>query len=95
MAELPDEQDMLTEEEIEGSLTPSPLPTSLWRRMWRASITAVAYLLLYILSQVTVSLQTFYTNLRHFRTFLSDIYDLKTSPTSILTSTKDSTCLSI
>ncbi|MCI4393263.1 hypothetical protein PGIGA_G00155310, partial [Pangasianodon gigas] len=53
MAELPDEQDMLTEQEIDGSLTPNPLPASLWRRTWRASITAVAYLLLYTLSQVT------------------------------------------
>ncbi|XP_047678491.1 tyrosine-protein phosphatase non-receptor type 5 [Tachysurus fulvidraco] len=53
MAELPDEQDMLTEEETEGSLTPNPLRTSLWKRMWRASITAVEYLLLYTLSQVT------------------------------------------
>ncbi|XP_053085256.1 tyrosine-protein phosphatase non-receptor type 5 isoform X3 [Pangasianodon hypophthalmus] len=53
MAELPDEQDMLTEQEIDGSLTPNPLPASLWRRTWRASITAVAYLFLYTLSQVT------------------------------------------
>lgn len=63
MTELPDEQDMLTEQEIDVSLTPSPLPTSLWRRMWRASITAVTYLLLYTLSQVTVSLQTLYTGI--------------------------------
>lgn len=58
MAELPDVQDLLTEQEINGSITPNPLPASLWRRMCRASITAVAYLLLYILSQVTVSLRS-------------------------------------
>lgn len=85
MAELPDEQDMLTEQEINGSLTPNPLPASLWRRMWRASITAVAYLLLYTLSQITVSLHTLYPKpLSNFFVF-SDISDQKTSPSSILT----------
>lgn len=59
MAELPDQQEMLTEEEIDGSPTPNPRPAALWKRMWRASITAIAYVLLYTLSQVTVSLQTF------------------------------------
>lgn len=68
MTELPDEQDMLTKEEIDVSVTPTHLPTSLWRRMWRASITAVAYLLLYTLSQVTVSLQSFYTKI--YKSFL-------------------------
>lgn len=63
MAELPDEQDMLTEQEIDGSVTDNALPASLWRRMWRASITAVAYILLYLLSQVTVSLQSLYTRI--------------------------------
>lgn len=70
MAELPDEQEMIIKQEIEGSVTPNPLPASLWRRLWRASFTAVAYLLLYTFSQVTVSLQTLYTMLLFF---LSDI----------------------
>lgn len=58
MAELPDEQDMLSGQDVDVALFPNPLPAPLWRRMGSASITAVAYLLLYIISQVTVSLQT-------------------------------------
>ncbi|KAI4904287.1 hypothetical protein NFI96_025900 [Prochilodus magdalenae] len=51
MAELPAEQDTPREQESDASL--NRLSAALWSRMWRASITAGAFLLLYTLSQVT------------------------------------------
>ncbi|XP_072527377.1 tyrosine-protein phosphatase non-receptor type 5 isoform X9 [Salminus brasiliensis] len=53
MAESPTKQDMPREQGSDATHTPSHPSLALWSRMWRASITAGAFLLLYTLSQVT------------------------------------------
>ncbi len=60
MAEAPVGEDAPKEEE--RALTHDPLPevgVALWERVLKASVTAGAFLLLYTLSQLTVSLCTF------------------------------------
>uniref|UniRef100_W5LQE6 protein-tyrosine-phosphatase n=1 Tax=Astyanax mexicanus TaxID=7994 RepID=W5LQE6_ASTMX len=52
MAEFPAELDMPREREGDASHTPNRPSLARWSRMWRACITAGAFLLLYTLSQV-------------------------------------------
>ncbi len=62
MAEAPVGEDAPKEEERATPLTHDPLPevgVALWERVLKASVTAGAFLLLYTLSQLTVSLCTF------------------------------------
>jgi len=62
MAEAPVGEDAPKEQESATSLTPDPLPEvggALWERALKASVTAGAFLLLYTLSQLTVSSCTF------------------------------------
>lgn len=58
MAEAPVGEDAPKEQESATSLTHDPLPGvggALWERVLKASVKAGAFLLLYILSQLTVS----------------------------------------
>lgn len=62
MAEAPVGEDTRKEKERATPLTHDPLPgvgVALWERVLKASVTAGAFLLLYTLSQLTVSLCTF------------------------------------
>lgn len=62
MAEAPIGEDAPKEKESATPLTHDPLPVvgvALWERVLKASVTAGAFLLLYTLSQITVSLCTF------------------------------------